>query len=55
MPLGRFTLQLIADVYNVFDKQTGYSIQPVVTSPTFGQPRLFFDPRRLQLSARFQF
>jgi hypothetical protein len=53
--LGRYTLQLIADVYNVFDKQTGYSIQPVLTSPTFGEPRLFFDPRRLQLAARFQF
>jgi hypothetical protein len=53
--LGRYTLQLIADVYNVLDKQTGYSIQPVVTSPTFGQPRSFFDPRRLQLAARFQF
>jgi hypothetical protein len=55
VPLGRYTLQLIADAYNVFDKQTGYSIQPVLTSPTFGQPRSFFDPRRLQLSARFQF
>ena len=28
VPLGRYTLQLIADVYNVFDNQTGYSIQP---------------------------
>ena len=53
--LGRYTVQLIADVYNVFDKQTGYSINPVLTSPTFGQPRLFFDPRRVQLAARFQF
>ncbi|MBA2303125.1 MAG: TonB-dependent receptor [Acidobacteria bacterium] len=52
---SRYSLQLLADVYNVFDKQTGYSIQPVQTSATFGQPRLFFDPRRLQLSARFQF
>ena len=55
IPIGRFKLQLIGDVYNVFDKQTGYSIQPVVTSPTFGQARLFFDPRRFQLAARFQF
>ena len=52
--LGRYTLQLLADVYNVFDNQTGYSIQPVLTSPTFGEPRLFFDPRRFQLAARFQ-
>ena len=52
---GRYTLQVIADVYNVFDKQTGYAIQPVETNPNFGQPRVFFDPRRLQLSARFLF
>jgi hypothetical protein len=51
----RYTVQLLADVYNVFDKQTGYSIQPVETNAEFGRPRLFFDPRRLQLSARFQF
>jgi hypothetical protein len=52
---GRYTFQVLADVYNVFDKQTGYSIQPVETNPNFGQPRLFFDPRRIQLSARFLF
>ena len=26
----------MADVYNVFNKQTGYSIQPVTTNPQFG-------------------
>jgi hypothetical protein len=52
---SRYTLQVLADIYNVFDKQTGYAIQPVETSPSFGQPRLFFDPRRVQLSARFLF
>jgi hypothetical protein len=51
----RYTLQVLADIYNVFDKQTGYAIQPVETNPNFGQPRLFFDPRRLQLSARILF
>jgi hypothetical protein len=52
---GRNTLQVLADIYNVFNKQTGYAIQPVETNPNFGQPRLFFDPRRIQLSARFLF
>jgi hypothetical protein len=52
---GRYTFQVLADVYNVFDKQTGYAIQPVETNPNFGRPRVFFDPRRLQLSARFLF
>jgi hypothetical protein len=51
----RYTLQILADIYNLFDKQTGYAIQPVETNPNFGLPRVFFDPRRLQLSARFQF
>ena len=56
VPLGgRYRVQLIADVYNVFDKQTGYSIQPVQTNPQFGNARLFYDPRRLQLAARFVF
>jgi carboxypeptidase family protein len=52
---GTLKLQLVADLYNVFDKQTGYSIQPSVHSSVFGQPRLFFDPRVFQLAARIQF
>jgi hypothetical protein len=51
----RFTFQLAADVFNVFDKQTGYSIQPAFHNSAFGQPRLYFDPRRFQIAARFQF
>jgi hypothetical protein len=52
---GRYNLQVVGDLYNVFNKQTGYSINPVETSPTFGEPRVFYDPRRFQLSARFYF
>ena len=52
---GRYTVQVLADLYNVFDRQTGYSIDPVVLNTTFGQPRVYFDPQRLQLSARFLF
>jgi hypothetical protein len=51
----RFNVQLVADLYNVFDKQTGYSYQPSVHSALFGQPRLYYAPRILQLAARFQF
>ena len=48
-------LQLSADMFNVFNKQTGYSFEPRVHSSTFGTPRLYFDPRRLQVAARLQF
>ena len=49
------TFQLVADLFNVFDKQTGYSIEPRKANSAFGNPRLFFDPRRFQLMARFLF
>ncbi len=52
---SRYTLQVVADLYNVFDKQTGYSIEPRFHNSLYGQPRLYFDPRRLQIAARFQF
>jgi hypothetical protein len=51
----RYSVHLVGDLYNVFDKQTGYNINPVRTSTTFGDPRSFYEPRRLQLSARFLF
>lgn len=52
---GRYNVQLRADLFNVFDQQTGYNIQNKVNSSGFGDPRSFFDPRRLQLMVRFQF
>jgi hypothetical protein len=55
-PIGeRFNVQLRLDVFNVTDNQTGYSIEPRAHSAGFGQPRLFFEPRRLQLAVRFEF
>ncbi|HET8645107.1 MAG TPA: carboxypeptidase regulatory-like domain-containing protein, partial [Vicinamibacteria bacterium] len=51
----RYKLQVVADLFNVFDKQTGYNIQPVRANSEFGRPRSYFDPRRLQVAARFQF
>jgi hypothetical protein len=55
IPLGGYNFQIAADVYNVFDKQTGYNPQPSRNSALFGQPRNFYDPRRFQLAVRFQF
>jgi hypothetical protein len=47
-----FTVQARADLFNVLDEQTGYNIQNKVNSSGFGDPRSFFDPRRLQLAVK---
>lgn len=52
---GRYQLQLIGDLFNVFDSQTGYDIEPREHSSGFMLPRSFYDPRRLQIAARIQF
>jgi hypothetical protein len=52
---NRYTVQLRADMYNVFDNQTGYNINPYATSSSFGEPRSYYNPRRLQLAAKFLF
>ena len=51
----RLNLQLALDVFNVFDTQTGYNIEPQAHNSAFGTPRTYFDPRRFQLAARLQF
>jgi hypothetical protein len=51
----RMTLQLVGDLYNVFNKQTGYNINPFRSSALLGTPRSYFDPRRFELSARLRF
>jgi hypothetical protein len=51
----RYKFQVVLDAYNVFDRQTGYNPNPVRTSSSFGVSRNFYDPARVQLSARFQF
>ena len=48
----RLNLQLVADLFNVFDNQTGYNFEPQVHNSLFNTPRNFFDPRRLQVAAR---
>ncbi len=51
----RFNFQVRADLFNVFDKQTGYNINPDQRSAGFGEPRDFFNPRRLQVMVKFEF
>ena len=49
----RLQAQIAVDVFNVFNQQTGYNIEPRVHSSAFGQPQSFFDPRRdSQVAAR---
>ena len=51
----RVNAQIAFDVFNVYDNQTGYNFSPYLTTPQFNTPRSYFDPRRLQIAARFQF
>jgi hypothetical protein len=52
---GSLNLQLDADLFNVFDTQTGYNFQSAVHASDFATPRSFYDPRRVQLAARLRF
>ncbi|MCO6354602.1 carboxypeptidase regulatory-like domain-containing protein [Pseudoalteromonas shioyasakiensis] len=52
---GDMELQFRADVFNVFDRQTGYNNNPYVSSETFGEYRNYYSPRRVQLSFNFKF
>ena len=51
----RYNIQLRADLFNVFDNQTGYNIDPYIDNAGYGTPRDYFNPRRLQLMAKFIF
>ena len=53
LPLGT-DVEVRVDLFNVFDRQTGYNINPVVRDATFGQPRSYFDPGRVQLTIGFR-
>jgi hypothetical protein len=50
-----YRFQVAVDLFNVFDKQTPYNIDPRAHSAQFQQPRSWMDPRRVQIAARFQF
>ncbi|MEO1245441.1 MAG: carboxypeptidase regulatory-like domain-containing protein [Pseudomonadota bacterium] len=52
---GHSNIQFRADIFNVFDNQTGYAFRPRVNSAGFGEPARFIDPRRIQLALKYQF
>ena len=54
-PVFGRNFQIAAEVFNVLDRQTGFNPQPAISSPTFGEFRSFYAPRRIQLAARFMF
>lgn len=53
--MGDYNIQLSADLFNALNSQTGYNIQNKVNSLGFGDPRSFYNPRRLQLAVKAQF
>jgi hypothetical protein len=53
--LKRYSAQVVLDVFNLFDKQTGYNIEPRAHASGYSKPQSFFDPRRAQVAFRFMF
>ncbi|MAA94331.1 MULTISPECIES: TonB-dependent receptor [unclassified Arsukibacterium] len=51
----KYLLKFRADIFNVFDRQTGYRIQQVASSTTYGEPTRYYNPRRIQLSVGIDF
>jgi Carboxypeptidase regulatory-like domain len=51
----RVNAQLLLDLYNVTNNQTGYSIQNQFHLANYSTPRVFFDPRRFQMAFKVQF
>ena len=49
------TLNFNAEIYNVFDNQTGYDYDPYVSNDTFGEARRLINPRRVQLSVSIDY
>lgn len=48
-------LRFRGEIYNVFNKQTGYDYDPILSSTTFGEARRLINPRRVQLSVNLAF
>ena len=52
----RHRVQLRADVFNVFDNQTGYNYHRDINDvDDFGKPDSYYRPRRIQLALKYQF
>jgi hypothetical protein len=52
---SRYRIKLLADLFNLFDNQTGYNVEPRKNSARYSEARSFFRPRRLQLAVGFEF
>ena len=56
IPIGdTFRVEARIDVFNVFDKQTGYNVQDNVHTANPGTYQTFIDPRRLQFALKVEF
>lgn len=53
--LKRYSGQVEAEVFNLFNSQTGYNINPNFHSALFGQPQSYYLPRRLEVTLRLTF
>jgi hypothetical protein len=53
--VGGFEIEGRVDLFNAFDRQTGYDIQPATVLADFGLARRRYQPRRLQLGIKFRF
>jgi hypothetical protein len=52
----RHNVQLRADIFNVFDNQTGYNYHRDMNDiDDFGKPDSYYRPRRIQLALKYQF
>ena len=51
----RQNIQLRADVFNVFNKQTGYNYHRDSNDANFGSPDSYYKPRRIQVAVKYQF
>jgi hypothetical protein len=55
-PIGnRLNILLRGEIFNIYDNQTGYNVEPRVNEAGVGEPRDWFEPRRFRLTVAFQF
>ena len=55
LKFSRFRVQLVGDLFNIANKQTGYNYQPSLNSAAFGVAQSYWEPRKLQLTAKIRF
>ncbi len=53
--INRYRITLVAEVFNVANKQTGYNYTPSLNSTSFGIAQSYWEPRRLMLTGKIAF